>query len=105
MLELRPAVIAVIAQIPRGRVCSYGQLAGWVFSPRQARAVGRILAELSPAEAAALPWHRVIGASGKISGAGPRAARQRALLQAEGVEFSGAGRVSWARFGWDGPED
>jgi methylated-DNA-protein-cysteine methyltransferase-like protein len=51
-----------------------------------------------------VPWQRVINAQGKISirkGAG--SLEQRALLEAEGVDFDERERVDLARYGWDGP--
>jgi len=59
--------------------------------PRGARAVGWALRALSPAQARLVPWHRVVGAGGRISpraGAGPELQRRR--LRAEGVTFRGA---------------
>ena len=46
-----------------------------------------------------LPWHRVINAAGTLSLRGTGAARQRAILEAEGVVFV-RGRVNLDRFGW-----
>jgi methylated-DNA-protein-cysteine methyltransferase-like protein len=89
-------VYAVVAEIPRGRVATYGQVAALVGATRGARAVGWALRVLDEARAARLPWHRVVGAGGRISfrpGAGPRLQRQR--LRAEGVRFRG-GRVDLA---------
>lgn len=89
----------VVALVPRGRVATYGQIAELAGLPRQARQVGYVLAAL-PA-GSRLPWHRVINARGEISLADPAgAARQRALLEREGVEFSAADRVDLDRFRW-----
>jgi methylated-DNA-protein-cysteine methyltransferase related protein len=91
--------IQVIRSIPRGKVATYGQVAGVAGSPLAARQVVRILHSLSDAER--LPWHRVIGSGGSISlrpGAGFE--EQRALLQAEGVMVSRAGRVTLETYLW-----
>jgi methylated-DNA-protein-cysteine methyltransferase-like protein len=59
--------------------------------PRGARAVGWALRALSPAIKPPVPWHRVVGAGGRISlrgGSGPEEQRKR--LRAEGVAFRGA---------------
>lgn len=38
-------VLTRLAQVPAGRVISYGTLAGWAGHPRAARAVGRLMAK------------------------------------------------------------
>jgi methylated-DNA-protein-cysteine methyltransferase-like protein len=49
---------------------------------------------------AIVPWQRVINREGGIS---TRGARQRELLEAEGVGFDASGHVIMARFHWAGP--
>jgi methylated-DNA-protein-cysteine methyltransferase-like protein len=69
-----------LAQVPEGKVVSYGQLAELAGLGRAARWVGRTLSQL-PGDTK-LPWHRVLGAGGRISL--PRAAlgdEQRARLR------------------------
>ena len=56
---------SIIQQIPAGYVATYGQVAELAGLPGCARMVGRTLSQL-PSDSQ-LPWHRVIGASGKIS--------------------------------------
>jgi methylated-DNA-protein-cysteine methyltransferase-like protein len=94
-------VQAVVDSIPRGRVATYGQVASAAGMARRARWVGRVLRELPPRSQ--LPWHRVLGAGGRISlplgGAG--GAQRRRLLE-EGVAVSRTGRVDLDRFGWRG---
>ena len=90
-------VYALVLEIPRGRVATYGQVAAMLGVPRGARAVGWALRAL-PATAR-VPWHRVVGAGGRISprrGPGPDLQRRR--LRAEDVGFRG-GRVDMARHG------
>jgi methylated-DNA-protein-cysteine methyltransferase related protein len=92
-------VWALVRQIPRGRVASYGQIAALLGVARGARAVGWALRALPEAEARRVPWHRVVGAGGRIAvrdGAGMHV--QRARLLAEGVPFRGA-RVDVSRCG------
>ena len=97
----RQRILAVVDSIPRGRVASYGQVAREAALPGRARLVGRVLRDAS---GRGLPWHRVLGAGGRISlPAGCAAfAEQRARLRAEGVEVSAGGRVDLERFGWRG---
>lgn len=94
-----PRVYALVRRIPRGRVATYGQVAAMLGVVRGARAVGWALRALPEAEAARVPWHRVVGAGGRISpraGLGP--AIQRRRLRAEGVSFRG-GTVDLTRHG------
>ena len=93
----RERVWAVVAAIPRGTVATYGQVAALAGLPRGARLVGRAMSQLP--HGTRLPWQRVINAAGEISIPGTGAARQKALLEAEGVAF-GNGRVDLRRFGW-----
>jgi methylated-DNA-protein-cysteine methyltransferase-like protein len=94
----------VVRRIPRGRVTTYGDVALRAGSPRAGRQVGFALAALRGTRHA-IPWQRVLGARPRghaaISILDPMgAAVQRDLLEREGVEFDGRGRVSLARFGW-----
>lgn len=92
-------IYTTVAQIPRGRVATYGEIAERAGLPRRARLVGHALSHLPAAHR--VPWHRVINAQGRISlPAGSATAReQRQRLLAEGVRFSG-GRVDLKRYGW-----
>jgi methylated-DNA-protein-cysteine methyltransferase-like protein len=92
-------VYRLVAEVPLGRVATYGQIAALLGVPHGARAVGWALRALPEARAGGVPWHRVVGAGGRIS---PRAAGghtlQRRRLRAEGVRFR-AGRVDLERHG------
>lgn len=73
-----------VAALPRGHVTTYGGVALAAGLPRRARLAGYALKH-APAELE-LPWHRVVGAGGRIAfPAGTRAhAEQRRRLVAEG---------------------
>jgi methylated-DNA-protein-cysteine methyltransferase related protein len=89
----------VVRGVPRGRVATYGQIAAVLGVPRGARAVGWALRALRGQAATRVPWHRVVGAGGRISlrnGAGPLVQRKR--LEGEGVRFD-AGRIDLAKYG------
>ena len=91
-------VYELVAKIPRGKVASYGQLALMTGSTRASRAVGYALRACKDPS---LPCHRVLRADGSVTCAfGPGV--QRALLEAEGVPFTGDGRADLARCRWDG---
>ncbi len=95
----RSALYAALAQIPPGRVVSYGQLAEQAGLGRAARWVGRCLSQLP--EDTALPWHRVIAASGRLSlpAGSPAGDEQRRRLVAEGIVLLGS-RLDIRRHGW-----
>jgi methylated-DNA-protein-cysteine methyltransferase-like protein len=95
----REAILAVVAAIPKGKVASYGQVAAIAGLPRRARLVGRVLSRLPPDST--IPWQRVVNARGEISLAehdGGKA-RQRRLLEGEGIVFNASGRIPLRRFG------
>ena len=89
------AVYEIVAQVPRRRVVSYGQIARLLGSPRAARQVGWAMRQC-PDE---LPWHRVVMSDGSIAGGGWSDLR-RALLEDEGVPFLPDGRVDMANCHW-----
>ena len=77
-------VLEVVASIPAGRVMAYGDV-GRALGDRGPRYVGNVMAGY----ASDLPWWRVVRADGSLA----KGARQRALLEAEDVPFTAAGRV------------
>lgn len=97
--RFKERVLGLVAQIPGGKVATYGQIALLADHPRAARQVGGVLHGLSAAEAERIPWQRVINAQGGIStykvGAGEL---QRALLESEGVTFDAQGRCDLDRY-------
>jgi methylated-DNA-protein-cysteine methyltransferase related protein len=98
------AVYALVREVPRGRVVTYGQVAAILGHPRAARAVGTALSNLSRPLARVVPWQRVINASGGISIRGDllRPDLQRQLLEMEGIAFR-RGHVDLKRYRWKGP--
>lgn len=78
----------LVASIPLGRVATYGDIAS-AAGLSSARTVGRIMRT----DSADLPWHRVLGASGRP--AAHLARRQLAKLELEGVPIRD-GRVDLA---------
>jgi methylated-DNA-protein-cysteine methyltransferase related protein len=54
----------VVAMIPQGRVSTYGEVARMAGFPGRARQAGAALRRVPPGMN--LPWHRVVGAGGRI---------------------------------------
>jgi methylated-DNA-protein-cysteine methyltransferase-like protein len=75
---------AVVRRIPKGKVSTYGAVAAAAGLPGYARQVAWALRSAVP-----LPWHRVVGAGGRISLPGASGLEQRLRLESEGVRFSG----------------
>ena len=81
-------------KIPKGKVATYGSVATAAGHPGAARQVVWALRATS-----GLPWHRVVGAGGRILLPGPHGMEQRMRLELEGVRFSGT-RVSMREYGF-----
>ena len=110
MAEQRPRfythVYRLVAQVPRGKVVTYGQVAALLGAPRAARAVGTALRYLPRELSQQVPWQRVINSSGGISIRGDviRVEEQRWLLESEGVTFDRSGKVPLKKYLWQGPK-
>jgi methylated-DNA-protein-cysteine methyltransferase-like protein len=89
------AIWHVVCAIPRGHVATYGTVARAAGLPGRARQAGFAL-RVAP-EDLNLPWHRVVGAGGRIAfPMSTRAHKEQAKrLRAEGVLVKN-GRVSAA---------
>src|ERR1019366_897071 len=74
------ALRRVVATIPRGKVATYGGVAAAAGYPGAARQVAWGLHNNS----AGLPWHRVLGAGGRIRLPGSPGMEQRLRLEQEG---------------------
>lgn len=80
-------VYAVVKQIPKGKVLTYGDVARAVGAPRCARQVGWAL-HCNP-EPGVIPCHRVVFGDGRLTDGFAFGGKevQKALLEAEGVQF------------------
>ena len=103
-------VFAVVKQIPRGKVATYGQIARIIGAPRSARYVGFALrANPNPGtDLSSIPCHRVVFKDGRMATGfafgGPGI--QQAMLQEEGLQFDDEGKVIMSEYLWDGhPSD
>ena len=90
-------LLAPIWKIPKGKVATYGGVARAAGYPRHARQVAWALR----AAHGAIPWHRVVGAGGKLLMPGEYGFEQRLRLEAEGVKFAGLRvRMELHRHAW-----
>jgi len=93
-------IYAVIAQIPKGKVATYKQVAILAGLAGHARMVGYALNKAP--DHLNLPWHRVINSQGKISYSISRGGHddlQKQLLKEEGIIFSKNGVIDLDKYG------
>lgn len=103
MKEVSPftaKVIALIKQVPAGKVATYGQIAKLAGKPQGSRGVSWILHSSSKAHE--LPWQRILNSQGKISFPVGSAEfkKQKRLLIKEGIEFDDSDKIDLVRFLW-----
>ncbi len=94
----------IVAQIPVGKVTTYGHIAEYLGSRSAARTVGWAL---KAAKGTSLPCHRVVNRYGALSGAkqfgGPQVMEY--LLRSEKITFNEEGCVVIARHLWVPAQD
>jgi methylated-DNA-protein-cysteine methyltransferase-like protein len=82
-IDFRQQVEALVAQIPKGRFMTYGQIAALCGNARAARIVGGIAHFGNPD----LPWQRVVNRKGGLaSGYYGGRKGQKQILETEGVQ-------------------
>lgn len=98
----REVVLAVVAQIPAGRLASYGQVAALAGFPQRPRQVGMVLSGLP--EGTGLPWHRVVNTRGYVPSRGRwwGAFEQIGRLRDEGIAVDDQGNLDLEAHRWDG---
>jgi len=98
--ERKEAIYLALAQIPKGKVITYGNLAKLAGMPNGARLAGRLMCELP--DSSNLPWHRVINAQGRLSLPMDSASyhQQKCRLSAEGIEFANE-KIKLSIFGYN----
>jgi methylated-DNA-protein-cysteine methyltransferase related protein len=90
-------VHALVAQIPKGRVMTYGQIAALCGNARAARIVGGIAHFGDPD----LPWQRVVNKSGGLAAGYPGGRDgHKQVLEAEGIEVNENYQVSITELLW-----
>jgi methylated-DNA-protein-cysteine methyltransferase related protein len=90
-------VYKLVKKIPRGCVTTYGEIARALKLRGGARAAGHAMAACPSGRG--VPWHRVVGAGGRLLIAEPHASLQRRLLETEGVILTERS-VNMKRHGW-----
>jgi methylated-DNA-protein-cysteine methyltransferase-like protein len=93
------SVYALVKKIPRGRVLTYGQVAKALRLPGGARTAGRAMAASPSGQG--VPWHRVVGAGGRLLIREPHASLQRKLLETEGVPVAEKRILNFREFEWN----
>ena len=95
--EVIKLVLAIVDEIPSGRVATYGQIARLIGRPKNARLVGKILSQ-SELYGGKHPCHRVVNAAGRLA---PGWEEQAHLLWAEGVDLKANGCVDLKKYQWE----
>ena len=101
-------VYAIVRQIPKGKVTSYGRIADMLDATGAARQVGYAMSALknrgdhSPYDD--IPWQRVVNRQGRISIKGSEHGRlyQAELLREEGVEVDHELKIDMDKYLWEG---
>jgi len=96
--DFRQRVEVVVAQIPKGRVMTFGQIAVICGNPRASRIVGGIAHSGNPS----LPWQRVVKKGGILAEGYPGGTpgHQKAL-EVDGIMFDGRKRVDMSKYLWE----
>lgn len=98
--DLYKRIYELVAEIPAGRVATYGQIAWMAGRPDAPRMVGYAMSH-TPDELA-LPCHRVVNRLGELAPAHAFGGGQiqRAMLEREGVPFLENGRIDLKNCRW-----
>ena len=98
--DFKQRIYTLVAQIPKGRVMTYGQLAALSGSPYAARIVGGIAHWGDPD----LPWQRVVKKDGSLAEGYPGGTEgHRVALEAEGVKFDEENKLDINNLLWRPP--
>lgn len=90
-------ILSVVAEIPEGKVATYGQIARLIGRDKNARLIGKVLGMAE--KYGEYPCHRVVNHAGRL---GPGWPDQGVLLQQEGVELKDSRHVDLKQYQWDG---
>lgn len=90
-------ILSVVAEIPKGKVATYGQIARLIGRDKNARLIGKVLGMAE--KYGEYPCHRVVNHAGRLVPGWPD---QGVLLQQEGVELKDSRHVDLKQYQWDG---
>jgi methylated-DNA-protein-cysteine methyltransferase-like protein len=93
-------VYNLVKRIPKGRVITYGSIARACKLRGGAREAGHAMAACP--QGRGIPWHRVVGAGGRLLIREPYASLQKRLLESEGALLVGS-RISMEEHEWTVP--
>jgi methylated-DNA-protein-cysteine methyltransferase-like protein len=95
-------VMAVVREVPRGRVTSYGAIAKYLGAARSSRIVGYCMNNAHTVRPA-VPAHRVVNRNGLLTGKHHFATptRMQELLEKEGVKVKDDEVVDFRKRFWD----
>lgn len=91
--EFAQKIYSIVAQIPSGKVASYGQLAMLAGYPQYSRRTGKVMSQ-APRDCTS---HRVVNSAGRLV---PGWEEQRHLLTKEGITFKENGNVNMKLYRW-----
>ncbi len=95
--QFKTLVHELVAQIPKGRVMTYGQIAALCGHPYAARIVGGVAHWGDPN----LPWQRVVKKDGSLAEGYPGGTEgHRQALEAEGVKVSEEYKINVQELLW-----
>lgn len=96
--DFKNRVYELVAQIPKGRVMTYGQIAAWCGAAWAAWEVGQI-ANHGPED---LPWQRVVNKQGGLARGWPDGGLDghRAALESDGVHVSSEYKINVGELLW-----
>jgi methylated-DNA-protein-cysteine methyltransferase-like protein len=87
-----------VKKIPRGRITTYGRIAQALKLRGGARAAGHAMAACPSGRG--IPWHRVVGAGGRLLLRESRVSLQRKLLESEGLRVMEKRIADFASHQW-----
>ena len=90
-------ILSVVAEIPEGKVATYGQIARLIGRDKNARLIGKVLGMAE--KYGEYPCHRVVNHAGRLVPGWPD---QGVLLQQEGVELKDSRHVDLKQYQCDG---
>ena len=94
-------VYEIVAQIPLGKIATYGQIAAMLGNPKNARIVGYAM-RVAPPEMK-LPCHRVVNKKGALAPDyvfGDKV-HQRVMLEMEGITFNNENCINIKKHLWN----